>query len=168
MGSKRDRKRYFIDPQVQGMLLRRAARYWFLSLALVGCLTLLGWVFVSPGIGPLVASPANLSATLSAMLVAIGAAILLLPIALLDLIRVSNRFVGPVYRLRGLMEKVAQGEPVAPLRFRDGDAWQEFADAFNAVVRRIEHLEKCKRDLEVAQGLGASDSNYNEKTESAV
>lgn len=149
MPSKHDRKKFFVDPKVQGMLLKRATRYWFLSLALVGCITILGWIFVSPGIGVLVSSGSQLSATLSALVVAVFASMLLLPVALFDLVRVSNRFVGPMFRLRGLMEKAASGEPVGPIRFRDGDVWEEFATAFNNMNDRLQMLEaeRQKRHL---------------------
>ena len=42
---------------------------------------------------------------------------------------------------------VAAGEQVEPIRFREGDFWVSFADEFNAVVARLEHLE---RELERA------------------
>lgn len=153
MSDKSKRSKFFVDSKVQGLLLRRAARYWFLSLALVGCLTVLGWVFITPGIGVLVSSPEQLSGLLSALAVAVGVALLLLPIALSDLTRVSNRFVGPVFRLRRQMEAAARGEHVEPVRFRDGDIWQDFADSFNALNERLQRLEaeRADRVLEAAE-----------------
>jgi hypothetical protein len=152
MSAKTKRSKYFVDSKVQGLLLRRAARYWFFSLALVGCLTVLGWVFITPGIGVLVASREQLTGLLSAFSVAVGVAVLLLPVALCDLLRVSNRFVGPVVRLRRQMDAAARGEHVEPVRFRDGDVWQEFANSFNALNERLQRLEadRAERILDVA------------------
>lgn len=138
---KKMRKKRFVDPKVQGMLLRHAARYWFMALAVVGGVTVMGWVFISPGIGVLVQSRAHLGSLLSAMAVAVGVAVLLLPIALIDLIRVSSRFVGPMHRLRKSMQRAAAGERVDSIKFRDGDVWEEFADAFNALNERLQKLE---------------------------
>ena len=146
MSKKSMRSKHFVDPKVQGLLLRRATRYWFLSLSLVASLTILGWIFITPGIGPLVSSPAQLTAMLSGFGVAVGVAVLLLPVALFDLIRVSNRFAGPMVRLHRAMREAARGEKVAPVRFRDGDFWQEFADAFNDLNARLERLETGEAD----------------------
>ena len=54
MSDRRERHAYFVDKKVQGALLVRAARYWVLSLVVVGALTILGWMFVSPGMPVLV------------------------------------------------------------------------------------------------------------------
>jgi len=155
MSKKKMRSKRFVDPVVQGMLLRRATRYWFLSLALVGSMTVLGWIFVTPGIGALVSSRMQLSALLSAFAVAVGVAVLLLPLALWDLVRVSNRFVGPMFRLRRLMQQASRGEQVDAIRFRDGDVWQEFADAFNAMNERLQLLESRANAAELEQDTEA-------------
>ena len=57
----------------------------------------------------------------------------MLPILLLDVLITSNRFAGPLYRLRRSMRALAAGEHVQPVVFRDGDFWHEIADEFNAV-----------------------------------
>ncbi len=66
------------------------------------------------------------------------ASILLLPIIIIDVIRVSNRFCGPMQRLRGAMRQLAAGEHVRPVHFRDNDFWQELAEEFNAVIARVQ------------------------------
>lgn len=117
------RKRFFVDKSIQGGLAMRAARYWALSIAVVGMLTVIGWVFVAPGIA------------------AITAMTTLMPVVIFDLVKFSHRFAGPMVRLRNSMLKVAAGEHVEPIRFRDGDYWKELADAFNAMQERIERAE---------------------------
>ena len=37
-------------------------------------------------------------------------------------------------RVRWTLQKIAAGEDVKPLKFRDGDFWQEFSDDFNAAM----------------------------------
>ena len=65
---------------------------------------------------------------------ALVVAALVLPLILFDVVRISNRFVGPVYRLRQSMRRLARGEEVQPIKFREGDFWQTFADEFNHIL----------------------------------
>ena len=69
---------------------------------------------------------------------ALVASLILLPMVIIDIIRTSNRFCGPLLRLRRSMRALAQGERVEPIRFRKGDFWGEFAEEFNAVVARVQ------------------------------
>ena len=39
------------------------------------------------------------------------------------------------------MKALAEGEEVSPIHFRDGDFWQELAEDFNRIVKRVEALE---------------------------
>ena len=68
------------------------------------------------------------------------ASALLMPMVILDIVRVSNRFVGPLVRLRRSLRELARGEKVEPIRFREGDFWQEIAEEFNAVAARFERV----------------------------
>ena len=69
---------------------------------------------------------------------ALMASLLLLPLMIVDVIRFSNRFVGPLVRLRRSMRELARGECVGPIEFRDADFWQEIAEEFNAVRDRVQ------------------------------
>jgi hypothetical protein len=59
-------------------------------------------------------------------------------LAVYDMLRLSHRFAGPMLRFRRAMRDLGRGEQVEPLRFRDGDFWQEMAAEFNAVLQRVE------------------------------
>jgi nitrogen fixation/metabolism regulation signal transduction histidine kinase len=65
------------------------------------------------------------------------AAVLILPAVLWDLMRMSNRFVGPIYRLRRSMRSLANGADVDPVFLRDGDYWFDFAEDFNRVATEM-------------------------------
>ena len=69
------------------------------------------------------------------------ASLVLLPAVIFDLLRLSNRFAGPMFRLRRSMHDLAQGRPVAAVRFRHADFWQEFADDFNTIAARAEEAK---------------------------
>lgn len=136
------RRRYFVDPKIQGALLLRMVRYWLLSITVLACLILLGWIFICPGIGCLMVIQEQLPSAIGTFTVALAASVIVLPVIAYDCIRMTNRFVGPMYRLRRTMEAAANGQPVAPLQFREGDFWHEFGHSFNKLLERIERLEQ--------------------------
>ncbi len=131
------RKRFLVDYRVQGALIVRVVLYW-LTCLLTMMFLLLGW--------RMIAEPARpLSAHLTDVWVLYGpvavTSLLLLPGVIYDLLRLSNRFAGPMFRLRRSMHDLAQGKPVAAVRFRHSDFWQEFADDFNTVAARAEEAK---------------------------
>lgn len=66
--------------------------------------------------------------------------LLLAPIFAYDLLRLSNRFVGPIFRLRRELRRLSNGEPVTMIDFREGDFWHDTADSFNRVREELEML----------------------------
>ncbi|MFK8112504.1 MAG: hypothetical protein AB8B91_09885 [Rubripirellula sp.] len=70
--------------------------------------------------------------------------IILTPVIAYDLLTLTNRFAGPVFRLRREMERLAKGEPAYALSFRDGDYWMELADLFNQVRDELLELREFK------------------------
>lgn len=148
MSDRSQRSAFFVDKQVQGALLIRAARYWVLSLLVVGSLSILGWMFVSPGMPMLVELREHLPALLGGFAVSLLASLVVLPVILYDLARMSNRFAGPMLRLRRGMQQATAGEQVDPIYFRNHDYWQEFADAFNGLNKRLRSQEKTIQELE--------------------
>ncbi len=151
MPKKHQRRAYFVDKKVQGALLVRVARYWLLSVIVVGALTVLGWVFVSPGLGTLVQLRQELPMLFGGLVVALFVSMTVLPVILYDLLKLSNRFAGPMVRLRRSMQQAAAGEHVEAVHFRDHDYWQEFADAFNQLNERIQTLEKSSEQAELGE-----------------
>ena len=68
------------------------------------------------------------------------ASLAVLPIILLDVLRLSHRWVGPVFRLRATLHSLTLGEPVPPIRFRDGDFWQDLARDVNVLTADLNRL----------------------------
>lgn len=132
--SRESRKRLFVDPQIQGALLLRCIVNWVYCVA-VGAMFLLCWsVVTNPG-HPTLSYFVHLWTSYWPVLVA---SVLLLIIAMMDFVRVSNRFCGPMKRLRHDMRRLARGEHVGPIKFRENDFWQEFATEFNQLVARVQ------------------------------
>lgn len=127
---RNQRKKYFVDRQVQGALVRRAVVYVFLVLMLM---SLFGAVCVMVMEGPL--SGSQLTQKMWSKLGPTWvASILLVPIVVIDCIRLSNRFAGPIFRLRRAMKDVAAGKDVSPVKLRKGDFWYDFAEDFNRML----------------------------------
>lgn len=136
------RRRYLVDREAQGALLLRAVRYWVTSVFCVGSFTVLGWLFVWPGIPAVVGQWEQLSPMLSVLGMGLAASALIMPIVLYDFLRMTNRFAGPVYRLERSMRDLAAGRPVTPVKLRDDDYWGHLADAYNQVLARQQELEE--------------------------
>ena len=128
------RKRLFVDIQVQGALAVRAVLYWLLCLFAIGGLLLL-WRMVAMPVTPL---DQHLRELWSYFRPTAMVSLLLLPIVVVDLLRLSNRFAGPIFRLRRTMRELAEGKSVEEIRFRKGDFWQDLAGDFNTVAAQLQ------------------------------
>jgi len=134
------RKQLFVDPKVQGALVLRVVLYWVVCVITI-TLMVLCWRILT---GPARLFYMHFSDMWFFYGPAMVASFLLLPLVILDIIRLSNRFTGPLLRLRRGMRELARGERVEPIRFRDGDFWQEFAEEFNALAARIQGEETAE------------------------
>jgi methyl-accepting chemotaxis protein len=132
----RMRKRLLVDRKVQGSLMLRAVEYWFCCLATVG-LALLAWKLITGPDQPLYQFFFD---AWRFFLPTAVVSVLILPLLVYDILRLSNKFTGPLFRLRRELRRLAAGENVPPIRFRSGDFWPEMADEFNAVAQRLEML----------------------------
>lgn len=156
MSARAKRRSYFVDKKVQGALLVRVARYWLLSVVVVGALTVLGWMFISPGMSVMVRLRDEFPSLLGGLFVAVIVSLSVLPVILYDLARLSNRFAGPMLRLRRAMRQTAAGERVESIYFRNQDYWQEFADAFNDLNKRLQTQEDELKQLRMADSAELS------------
>ena len=131
------RKRLYIDPKIQGALLIRTAVYWLLCL-LTASSVLACWMTITGPARPLRSPFHDFWNEFGPSFIF---AMLMLPIALFDLLRLSNKVAGPMYRIRNEMHKLAMAEPVRPIELRSGDFGGDMAEEFNAILRRFNELE---------------------------
>jgi len=132
--SERRKRRYLIDRAVQTTLLVRTASYWLFSMLTVGMMLVVWEVFA----GPRERSTDVLTATIVRYGPALLVSLLLLPLVMFDVLRMSHRFVGPVMRLRQGLRELATGRRPATMKFREDDFWREMAGEFNAAAEQIE------------------------------
>ena len=123
MNPKR-RRRLVTDRRLQGTLLVHTAIYWFYSMFGVAMIALCGIVFIR--------RPATSDDLFNELLLNCGPLLLgslaILPLVLLDCLRLSNRFAGPMLRFQRALRELASGETTQPINLRKGDFWSEFAD----------------------------------------
>ncbi|MCG8653823.1 MAG: hypothetical protein MI861_28550, partial [Pirellulales bacterium] len=78
---------------------------------------------------------------------------ILAPMVGYDILRLTNRFTGPFFRLKVEMQHlVDQDDDRPPLTFRQGDYWSEVAVIFNQLREELQELR-----AEKARGFSAAD-----------
>jgi hypothetical protein len=131
------RSKKFIDSSVQGSLARRIIFHWLLFL-LVASLAAFVLQALSNPFRPLSAHVRDIWWTHGPFLLVL---FFLLPVFVVDSIKLSHRFAGPIYSLRRAIRDIAQGKPARKLKFRRHDFWQDVADDYNAMLLRLELLD---------------------------
>ena len=134
------RRQLFVDKQVQGTLLYRIAIYWCFSVLFICLITLCVQAIANPN-RPFLEYFAfdKFFIQYSPILLT---SLILVPLIMFDVVAISNRFVGPLFRMRRSMRALADGQEVEPIYFREKDFWQEVAQEFNLVLGRVEELKQ--------------------------
>ena len=128
-----ERKKTFVDPKVQGALVRRLVLHW-LSFFLVASVVAFCLQVLSNPFRSLAEHTQQLWWTHGPFLLVL---VFLLPVFVLDTIKLSHRFAGPIYRLRQTILEIADGNPPPRLKFRDFDFWQGLAEDLNRMVEQL-------------------------------
>jgi signal transduction histidine kinase len=153
--SKKMRRQHWVDSRVQGTLVRRILFHWcaFFVVTLM-CVSVMHLLLGDPN-----KTIVERATTPGSSMMLIGVIMLaLFPAFALDTIRFSNRFVGPIARLRRYMRELTAGEAINSLAFRDNDFWSEVADEFNAVSDMVreqaKEIESLKQQLADSRHAG--------------
>jgi len=131
--SEVNRKKTYVDPQVQGAIVRRLVIHWVSYVSVAAAVAFCLQVLSNP-VQPLGKHIQEAWWTHGLFLLVL---VFLLPVFVIDTIKLSHRFVGPIYRLRETIRNIAQGDPPPRLKFRDFDFWQGMAQDFNLMVDRL-------------------------------
>ncbi len=86
--------------------------------------------------------------------------LILVPVMAWDAMRFSHRLVGPMVRFRRTMQSIAEGEPVRPIKLREGDYLTDLRDDFNQMLESLQRrgvtvLQPTVPEQEPAQGPSA-------------
>jgi hypothetical protein len=128
-----ERKKVWVDP-FQTRLTVRIALYLVLFLVvLVNFLFV--WRLATQGMD----NPGEKFVGMLRDYLPVGICLLVLvPVMAWDAIRFSHRLVGPMVRFRRTMQSVAQGEPVRPVKLREGDYLTDLRDDFNQMLEALQ------------------------------
>jgi nitrogen fixation/metabolism regulation signal transduction histidine kinase len=129
------RQTMYIDPVVQGQLIRRVLLHWICFVTTV--------LFTLILVESLTAHESNntvehLQSALSRHLFFFIVLATMLPLFVMDMVRISHRFSGPLLRIRQSFRTVANGGTFQPIRLREKDFLQDLTDDYN---RMMEHLD---------------------------
>jgi hypothetical protein len=127
------RSQKFIDAKVQGALARRIIFHWFVFVVVAWGVTLFLQLLSEP-FQPVADNVHNMWMTQGPLMLVM---VFLLPVFVLDTVKLSHRFAGPVLSLRRAMREIAEGKPARKIQFRKHDFWHGLADDYNAVADRI-------------------------------
>lgn len=139
--SEADRKKKFVDPQVQGALVRRLVVHWLAFVGVAGVVAFFLQVLSNP-LQPFSEHLQQIWWSHGPFLIVM---LFMLPVFVLDTIKLSHRFAGPIYRLRQCIRGIAEGGPVPRLKFRDFDFWHGLAEDFNKMTERL-----CSGDVSIS------------------
>ncbi len=127
------RRKKFVDVSVQGSLVRRIVFHWALFLITTAFVAFLLQVLSNP-FRPISEHIQSLSWTHGPLLLV---TIFLLPVFVVDTIKLSHRFTGPIFALCRAMREVAEGKKPRKLNFRSDDFWHELAEEYNAMLQKL-------------------------------
>ena len=136
------RTKHFIDSNVQGALARRIIFHWVMFLSVASFVAFVLQVLSNP-FRPIGEHVQDLWWSQGPFLLV---TFFLLPVFIVDSIKLSHRFAGPIFSLRRTIRAVAQGETPRRLNFRRRDFWHDLAEDYNAMLVRLGALEEQAGD----------------------
>jgi len=133
MSGTTKRRITLIDPEVQGGVLRKLTLHWMMFFV-CNAIALTIWIrlFEQPDAD----WNQTIGDTVRRFLPFFVISLALIPAFVWDTLKLTNRFAGPIHRLRSTLADASEGRAVTPLQFRADDYWQEIARDFNAVMER--------------------------------
>ncbi|WP_442508166.1 hypothetical protein SH528x_007126 [Novipirellula sp. SH528] len=132
--TKSRRSRTLVDKEVQGGLLRKIAIHWIVFFV-CNAIALTIWIrlFEQPDAN----WGQTFADTMRRFMPFFVITMALIPAFVWDTLKLTNRFAGPILRLRSALADARSGRAVTPLHFRNDDFWQNIAADFNAVIERV-------------------------------
>jgi hypothetical protein len=139
------RERYLSDPAVQWTLIRHVMLHWSMTLLSLIAIGILAQMFFG---GKNQSFVETVGVSFSQQTPLLLVMFMLIPVYLRDVLKVSNRFAGPMKRLRATLRDLADGKVGQRMKFRPGDFWQETAEDFNRFYAKYNELKRRCEELE--------------------
>jgi hypothetical protein len=153
------RQTVWVDSNVQGALIGRIVLYWVSGLLYVT----LGSTCFQYYQHPDWTAGEHAAALFSQFWPWIPSAVLCLPLVVFDVVRLSNLFVGPIYRLRQHLLDICEDPSCRALQFRDDDYWQDLAEPIHCLQAELLTLRSEVSQLKRA-ALAAAEHSTPDNT----
>ena len=121
------RSKVWNDRSVQGVLVGRVFLYWMVAILYSGLSAACFDYYAHPDWQ----MPTRAHELLRHYWPCIPSLILFIPLVVYDIIRLSNHFAGPIYRMRQHLQDVVANPGCPPLCFRNDDYWQDLVVPIN-------------------------------------
>lgn len=162
------RRKFWIDAQIQGILVGRIVVYWMAVVVYFGVGIAVSqycdnpeWTFTE-----------HWQAWLAVAGPWIPSTCLLLPLVIYDIIRTSHAFTGPIIRIRQQLAKLNQNPNCTPLVLRQDDYWQDLIGPVNslqhqvislhlAVQKQREQIESLRSEPRTVKEINSLDAESN-------
>ncbi|MCC9643426.1 hypothetical protein LOC71_14165 [Rhodopirellula sp. JC740] len=130
------RQQLLIDRDVQVALIMRAVLYGTACVTYFVVIQFFTQSMIHPGVAT---SDLFLSLTDEAIYWVPGL-LVLGPLMIYDVLRVSNRFAGPIFSMRREMQNLIDGKEGRNIKFRNDDHWSSLAMQFNVIREELLEL----------------------------
>jgi hypothetical protein len=158
---KSRRKRTYVNARVQGRIVGRVAAYWVLyHIVLWHGLFVFRYAQVRMSSDEMLLSqPVNSIYWQFCInhVPLLMAALLIMPLFMLDFVRLTHRVVGPLVRAGDALQKLMRGERVPAVEFRKGDLLTEFENTFNDFLAYYEAQRSAKSAARANEASGRDD-----------
>ncbi len=162
--SKHKRKKNYVDNKVQGALLRRIFSHWLLFFGVAGGAVIMLQTLLGDSNVPVMDRLKEQVGEFTLFAIVMAA---LFPGFMLDTVRFSNRFVGPVGRLRRHLQQLSLGD-TSECSFRGDDFWIEAAEEFNDVAKLVRQQQDEIAHLRSVAGITSEATNQTPEETTVV
>ena len=165
---KHKRRIYIVDPEFQYGIIRKISMMAVLIIVMsLGFLAIVHQLYGDVQVGVVQPDPFNAAGSVAALPADATLLQLIWPVLLVCMavalvftfffgIVISHRMAGPVYRIRKMLDKMAQGDLSEQVRLRKKDDFNALAESLNGLIkswrRNVEELKGILRDLETGSG----------------
>ena len=127
------RKQLLVSDEVQHSLLMRLTIHWVLFV-LANLVTLAIWTcwIELPG----ASSEERYAALVRVSIPVLACSLVIVPVFLYDITKLSNQFAGPINRIRSTLSRYLANGKIEEVHLRRNDFWQSLAADFNRLVTR--------------------------------
>ncbi len=131
----RKRKKLFVDFPVQGAMVRQLLFHWGMACCVVLVYLLCMEAFMTRehrSVGELMQAIWTRYGVLLVVMATV------FPAFVIDSIRLSHRFAGPMVSFAKALERMARGQEIEELAFRKSDFWKQLAGNLNTIAKKLD------------------------------